>query len=181
MSLRTSPQTGVAIRFPPWLPLWGSCHEVTERVNIALSAFGTSPIGRGKTLIRLALAGDARATFPQGKAGVTDCHVGLRPPRNDIRLSGGIRKNRGIATPVCGLVRNDSVYYGAQFIIRNPLNIRTRGARILLRRMLLFYSFPSFSRSARVIPSKKSLIIRSSRSHMGLASQHWLREQAAAP
>ena len=47
----------VAIRFsPPWLPLWGSCHEVTERVNIALSAFGTSPIGRGKALIRLALA-----------------------------------------------------------------------------------------------------------------------------
>ena len=38
----------VAIRFsPPWLPLWGSCHEVTERVNIALSAFGTSPIGEG--------------------------------------------------------------------------------------------------------------------------------------
>ena len=24
--------------FPPWLPLWGSCHEVTERVKIALSA-----------------------------------------------------------------------------------------------------------------------------------------------
>ena len=45
----------------PWLPLWGSCHEVTERVNIALSA----PTGhlshraRQVTLIRLALAGDA--------------------------------------------------------------------------------------------------------------------------
>mgnify|MGYP006946816200 CR=1 FL=1 len=38
----------------PWLPLWGSCHEVTERVKNALSApsRGTSPIGRGKALIR---------------------------------------------------------------------------------------------------------------------------------
>ena len=38
-----------------WLPLWGSCHEVTERVKNALSApfRGTSPIGRGKALIRL--------------------------------------------------------------------------------------------------------------------------------
>ena len=50
---------------PPWLPLWGSCHEVTERVKNALSA----PLGhlshreRQVTLIRLALAGDARATF----------------------------------------------------------------------------------------------------------------------
>ena len=35
---------------PPWLPLWGSCHEVTERVKFALSASGTSPIGRGKWL-----------------------------------------------------------------------------------------------------------------------------------
>ncbi len=54
--------------FSPWLPLWGSCHEVTERVKNALSApsRGTSPIGRGKTLIRLALAADARATFPEG-------------------------------------------------------------------------------------------------------------------
>ena len=50
---------------PPWLPLWGSCHEVTERVKNALSA----PLGhlshreRQVALIRLALAGDARATF----------------------------------------------------------------------------------------------------------------------
>ena len=41
---------------PPWLPLWGSCHEVTERVNIALSAFGTSPIGRGKAHIACRLS-----------------------------------------------------------------------------------------------------------------------------
>ena len=37
---------------PPWLPLWGSCHEVTERAKITLSASGTSPRGRGKALIR---------------------------------------------------------------------------------------------------------------------------------
>ena len=53
---------------PPWLPLWGSCHEVTERVQIALSASGTSPIGRGK------FPSSARCAehHPQGKAGVTD-------------------------------------------------------------------------------------------------------------
>ena len=57
--------TGVAIRTPrpPWLPLWGSCHEVTERVNSPSPPLrGTSPIGRGKTLVRLALPGDARAS-----------------------------------------------------------------------------------------------------------------------
>ena len=57
--------TGVAIRTPrpPWLPLWGSCHEVTERVNSPSPPLrGTSPIGRGKTLVRLALSGDARAS-----------------------------------------------------------------------------------------------------------------------
>ena len=60
----------VAIRFPrpPWLPLWGSCHEVTERVKTPSPPLrGTSPKGRGKALIRLALAGDARATFPAGE------------------------------------------------------------------------------------------------------------------
>ena len=41
-------------------------------------------------LIRLALAGDARATFPGGEG------MGKR-----------------IATPVCGLVRNDTFYSGA--------------------------------------------------------------------
>ena len=47
----------------PWLPLWGSCHEVTERVKTPSPPLrGTSPIGRGKPLIRLALAGNARAT-----------------------------------------------------------------------------------------------------------------------
>ena len=68
----------------PWLPLWGSCHEVTERVNIALS----TPTGhlshraRQVALIRLALAGDARATFPQGKALGTDCHTLYRIARH---------------------------------------------------------------------------------------------------
>ena len=82
MSLQASAHTDVALSkdslrsqsvplVPPWLPLWGSCHEVTERVTAPSPPLrGTSPIGRGKALIRLALAGDARATFPQGKAGV---------------------------------------------------------------------------------------------------------------
>ncbi len=53
MSLRASAHTGVAIRtvpfVPPWLPLWGSCHEVTERVKTPSPPLrGTSPIGRGK-------------------------------------------------------------------------------------------------------------------------------------
>ena len=51
VSLRASAHTGVAIRSsrPPWLPLWGSCHEVTERVNTPSPPLrGTSPIGRGK-------------------------------------------------------------------------------------------------------------------------------------
>ena len=76
LSLRASAHTGVAIRSPrpprpPWLPLWGSCHEVTERVTTPSPPLrGTSPIGRGKALIRLALAGDARAT----DTSLCNCH-----------------------------------------------------------------------------------------------------------
>ena len=72
---------------PPWLPLWGSCHEVTERVK-ALSASGTSPKGRGKQpssvtaspcrlhiIVQLPLAivyseFAAQSTTPEGKASV---------------------------------------------------------------------------------------------------------------
>ena len=86
MSLRTSPQTGVALSkdslrsqsvsfVPPWLPLRGSCHEVTERVNTpSPPLWGTSPIGRGK------LPSSARCGghLPRGgRQGETDCHVGL--------------------------------------------------------------------------------------------------------
>ena len=42
--------------FSPWLPLWGNCHEVTERVKIALlpPIFG---VGAGRRLYRLAPCG----------------------------------------------------------------------------------------------------------------------------
>ena len=42
----------------PWLPLWGSCHEVTERANRTLSApfRDTSPIGSGKALMGIFLS-----------------------------------------------------------------------------------------------------------------------------
>ena len=52
----------------PWLPLWGSCHEVTERVKFALSDLlgHLSHRERQVTLIRLALAQDARATMHYG-------------------------------------------------------------------------------------------------------------------
>ena len=60
---------------PPWLPLRGSCHEVTERVNTpSPPLWGTSPIGRGK------LPSSARygGHLPRGgRQGETDCHVGL--------------------------------------------------------------------------------------------------------
>ena len=115
MSFRASAHTGVALSkdslrsqsVSPWLPLWGSCHKVTERVNTPSPppSGGTAPMGRGKALIRLALAGDARATFPllsnchrqlldfnslrgappqRGRLWETDCHVGRWPPRNDM-------------------------------------------------------------------------------------------------
>ena len=61
MSLRTSPQTGVAIRFPLAPPKGELAAKPTERANRNLSA------PSGQTLIRLALAGDARATFPIGE------------------------------------------------------------------------------------------------------------------
>ena len=60
---------------PPWLPLRGSCHEVTEREKTPSPPLrGTSPIGRGK------LPSSARygGHLPRGgRQGETDCHVGL--------------------------------------------------------------------------------------------------------
>ena len=61
MSLRTSPQTGVEIRLPLAPPKGELAAKPTERANRNLSA------PSGQTLIRLALAGDARATFPVGE------------------------------------------------------------------------------------------------------------------
>ena len=60
---------------PPWLPLRGSCHEVTERANTpSPPLWGTSPIGRGK-LPSSARYGGHRPRG--GRQGETDCHVGL--------------------------------------------------------------------------------------------------------
>ena len=91
----------VAIRFPPpWLPLWGSCHEVTERVNIALSA----PTGhlshreRQVALIRLALAGDARATFPVGEGfgeRIVLVRNEMRTPLHECGSPAGLKSQTG--------------------------------------------------------------------------------------
>ena len=60
---------GVIAGLPtPWLPLWGRCHEVTERVKISplrpVCALDTSPRGRGEALIRHGCA----EHHPEGKA-----------------------------------------------------------------------------------------------------------------
>ena len=56
----------VAICFSPLAPTPGElAAKPTERVKNALSAFGTSPTGRGKALIR---HGCAVPPSPQGKA-----------------------------------------------------------------------------------------------------------------
>ena len=67
----------------PWLPLWRSCHEVTERVNIALSA-PAGHLSHGERQAALIRHSYAVPPSPRGRQG------------------------ERIATPVCGLVRNDS-------------------------------------------------------------------------
>ena len=59
----------------PWLPLWGSCHEVTERVKTpSPPPRGTSPIGRGKLPASVShLRGTCEPPSPLGKAWKTDC------------------------------------------------------------------------------------------------------------
>ena len=65
--------TGVAIR-SSWLPLWGSCHEVTERVITSpLRLRHLSQRERQVTLIRLVLAGDARDSSPWSARGAFGC------------------------------------------------------------------------------------------------------------
>ena len=72
----------------PWLPLWGSYHEVTERGNKTLSA----PTGH--------LSHRARQ--------------GPHPSRACVRRASHLPPREGfgerIATPVCGLVRNDMCF-----------------------------------------------------------------------
>ena len=68
----------VTIRFPLAPTLGELAAKPTERVNtLSPPRPGTFPRGRDKALIRLALAGDARATFPQGKAGRADRHTSV--------------------------------------------------------------------------------------------------------
>ena len=63
--------------FPPWLPLWGSCHEVTERVKTPFPPLlGTSPTGRGKG---------------------TDCHTSVATlVRNDMLYPEALGKTEGL-------------------------------------------------------------------------------------
>ena len=72
----------------PWLPLWRSCHEVTERVNIALSA-PAGHLSHGERQAALIRHSYAVPPSPRGRQG------------------------ERIATPVCGLVRNDSLCRGS--------------------------------------------------------------------
>ena len=82
----------------PLAPLRGLAAKPTERVKNALSA----PLGHLSHRERQDPHPSwlRRATFPQGKAGVTDCHVGRWPPRNDIHdtivlgISGGLPHQR---------------------------------------------------------------------------------------
>ena len=73
MSLRASAHTGVALSkdslrsqsVSPWLPLWGSCHEVTERANtpsLPLAGHLSHGERQGPHPSRL-----RRATFPMGE------------------------------------------------------------------------------------------------------------------
>ena len=55
--------------FPPWLPLWGSCHEVTERVQIALSAL-TGHLSHRERQVSL-IRPLRRAPSPKGRQGLT--------------------------------------------------------------------------------------------------------------
>ena len=51
---------------PPWLPLWGSCHEVTERVQIALSAL-TGHLSHRERQVSLIRHGKAVPPSPRGR------------------------------------------------------------------------------------------------------------------
>ena len=95
----------------PWLPLWGSCHEVTERVNTRplRPVRGTSPIGK------------RQGPHPSRACGGRASHL----PRRG-------RLWKRIATPVCGLVRNDSSSIWALCLFETApfsLEIRVKSGR----------------------------------------------------
>ena len=98
--------SGVAIRFPrpPWLPLWGSCHEVTERVKTPSPPLrGTSPKGRGE--------------WPSSVT-ASPCHL---PRRGRLRLR--------IATPVLRHWCAMTYFYRGWFIIAAPREALIKSAR----------------------------------------------------
>ena len=111
--------------FPPWLPLWGSCHEVTERANKTLSA----PLGhlshrerQGPHPSRLRRAtytllcnchwqlldfDSLRGAPPQGKALITS---------QNVRIPRFWKQNRGIF----------SLFFLYFFSAFRPASIRSR-------------------------------------------------------
>ena len=106
MSLRASPQTGVAIRFPKAFPSGEGGSRVprkreTDEGYLPLPMGEVPPEGGGE--------GGEGEFHPLS-------HFVTAPPEWEPRGSqggakGGRRKR--IATPVCGLVRNDNSYFGA--------------------------------------------------------------------
>ena len=69
---------------PPWLPLWGSCHEVTERVQIALSAL-TGHLSHRERQVSL-IRPLRRAPSPRGRLWGTDCDQREFPGHSGNRL-----------------------------------------------------------------------------------------------
>ena len=108
MSLRTSAHTGVAIRppRPPWLPLWGSCHEVTERVNKPSPPLPGAPLpwGEARSSSVSRLRGTREPPLHYGMI-ATGNHLDFDSLRGAPPRRGRLRKR--IATSASGLPRND--------------------------------------------------------------------------
>ena len=68
----------------PWLPLWGSCHEVTERANKTLSAPFRGHLSHRERQVAL-IRPRSLGTFPQGKAGGERIVTGGNPRRGSRR------------------------------------------------------------------------------------------------
>ena len=108
---------------PPWLPRWGSCHEVTERVisphpsRLRRATF-TSWSNCHWQLLDFDLL---RGAPPQGKAGVTDCHTSVATlVRNDMLYTLAHRRTDTEPVP-SGLSTTDQLAHALSAATRRTL------------------------------------------------------------
>ena len=132
--------------FPPWLPLWGSCHEVTERVNSPSPPHSGHLSHRERQDPHPSRACGRRASHlsHRGRFGRTDCHTSVATlVRNDMRFWVVLKKSNATSSG-----SSSHLYTVEQLPLAIDLN-SLRGAPPLISKGSLFAFCRKFPETAK--------------------------------